>query len=81
MSSILLRFGTDEYKNAKTELQGYRDQLAPLTQQLAPCTANKDLQLQEYNDAIDYDNKYATADENFTVAENELSQLNADMEK
>ena len=81
MAGIQLRFGTDEYKNAKAELQGYQTQLGSLTSQLQPCETNRDLQLQEYNDAVAYDGEYALAEENFASAEGELSQLNADMEK
>ena len=81
MAEIQLRFGTDEYKNAKAELQGYQTQLGSLTSQLQPCETNRDLQLQEYNDAVAYDGEYALAEENFASAEGELSQLNADMEK
>lgn len=81
MADMVLRFGTDEYKNAKTELQGYQTQLGSLTSQLQPCTLNRDLQLQEYEEAVDYDDLYTAASENLSAAEGELRQLDEDVSK
>lgn len=81
MAVIDFRFGTDDYKKAKTELQGYKTQLGELTKTKEAYTANKELQVQEYNDAIAYDTEYAASTESIKSAESELSQLNAEMEK
>ena len=81
MAEIQLRFGTDEYKNAKAELQGYQTQLGSLTSQLQPCTLNRNLQLQEYEEAVDYDDLYTAASENLSAAEGELRQLDEDVSK
>lgn len=81
VAELKFRFGTDEYKSAKAELEGYQAKLGELTEKVEPCKENKDLQLQEYNDAVAYDGEYADADKNFNSAEKELEQLNADMEK
>jgi len=81
MAGIQLRFGTDEYKNAKAELQGYQAQLGSLTQKLDPCATNQFIQQQEYEEAADYDNLYAAASENLSAAEGELRQLDEDAAK
>lgn len=81
MAVIDFRFGTDDYKKAKTELQGYKTQLGELTQTKEAYTENKDLQVQEYNDATTYDIEYAKSTENLKSAEDELNQLNADLDK
>lgn len=81
MAGIQLRFGTDEYKNAKAELQGYQTQLGSLTQKLDPCATNQFIQQQEYEEAADYDNLYAAASENLSAAEGELRQLDEDAAK
>lgn len=81
MAVIDFRFGTDDYKKAKTELQGYKTQLGELTQTKEAYTETRDLQVQEYNDATTYDIEYAKSTENLKSAEDELSQLNADLDK